>query len=67
MKASFDGVRMNLAHSFNRLAHTDLDRYQIQEMQTMRECIIALLCMYDENCTDDCRDLIDEIRLEELP
>ena len=66
MKASFDGARKRLAWCFNRLAKTPLTDDQRFEMENLRDCIGGLLCMYDENCADDCHDLSETVRMDEL-
>jgi len=66
MKASFDGARRNLANAFNGIAKTELDEEQKEGMHDMRNAIVGLLCMYDENSDGDCNCLIDEVRLEEV-
>ena len=71
MKASFDGARIRLAESFNRLTKTELSPEQLPEMRELRECVGGLLCMYDPDASEetngDCNDLSGTVKLEELP
>jgi hypothetical protein len=66
MKASFDGIRFRMAREFNRLARTKLSPDQIEPMEGLRDTVVGLLCMYDENAVDDCRDLSGEVTIEEI-
>lgn len=66
MKASFDGARKSLAAAFNALADTKLSSEQLEKMYSLRQSIIGLLCMYDDECPDDCHDLIDTVKLKEI-
>lgn len=66
MRASFDGARKHLAADFNALAKTKLSNEQIEIMQSLRQDVVALLCMYDDTCGDDCHDLINEVHLAEV-
>ena len=65
MKASFDGIRKQLAWCFNQLAKTSLSNDQRVQMEKLRGCIASLMCMYDDN-DDDCNDLSNTVHLEEL-
>lgn len=66
MKASFNGARKNLARSFNRMAETNLDEHQREEMIHLRQSVAALLCMYDPDNSKDCDELIDSVYLAEI-
>lgn len=66
MKASFDGGRKNLANSFNAMARTKLDEEQKEEMENLRQSVVALLCMYDDKSEEDCNCLIDSVPLERI-
>jgi len=67
MKISFDGLRMNLAKSYNELFcalrdSTD-DEKQVEAMLSLRQNIGILLCMYDDSNKEDSNCLIDDIEL----
>ena len=66
MKASFNGARKNLARDFNSLARTKnrLDNEQKQALNDIRNDIVGLLCMYEEDPDSSC--LIDTVHLEEV-
>jgi hypothetical protein len=67
MKASFNGARKNLVTDFNLLVctKTRLDDEQKQILNDLRNTIVGLLCMYDENDPES-SCLIDTIILEEV-
>lgn len=68
MKLSFDGIRKNLARSFNDLAETDLSFEQREIMREMRQIVGGLLCAYDpRDQPDDCNMLADSVELLEIP
>lgn len=67
MKASFDGARRNLAHSFNTLARTKITSEQREHLRKLRTDIAGLLCMYDKSAQPgDCNCLIDIVPLVEV-
>lgn len=66
MKASFNGARRRLAWSFNNLVETEMTPTQWGHMATLRECIGALLCMYDDNIQGDCDDLSSTVTLKPI-
>ena len=67
MRASFDGVRRNLASDFNALAKTELNSDQKCILNNIRSSIVGLLCMYqDEDPDGDCNCLIESVPLEEI-
>ncbi len=74
MKVSFDGLRRNLARSYNELFRAIHEPYdeQIEELQKeniaealqdLRQMIAVLLCVYDDDDKEDMNCLIDEIEL----
>ena len=64
MKLSFDGIRKNLARTFNDLVETELSYEQREIMRDMRQIVGGLLCAYDpRDQPDDCNMLADEIEL----
>lgn len=65
MKASFDGIRMTLASDFNKLVRSGVDPKQRDIVELIRNDIVGLLCMYDEE-TDACHCLIDDVFLESV-
>lgn len=67
MKASFNGARKSLVRDFNILARTKtrLDEEQKQVLNDLRNTIVGLLCMYDDNDPDS-SCLIDTVHLEEV-
>lgn len=68
MKLSFDGIRENLANTFNDLANTELSYEQREIMRDMRRFVGGLLCAYDpRDQPNDCNMLADKIRLLEIP
>lgn len=72
MKASFDGARKNLAQAYNKIAEqlnfgiplSNIDL--MKDMNDLQSAVGALLCMYDDQQSDDCHDLsnIDLITVE---
>ena len=72
MKASFDGARINLAKTYNRIADqvnfgVPLSNNDLKEdMNDLMSAIGGLLCMYDSNDENDCNDLSDKIKLIEV-
>ena len=67
MKVSFDGLRINLAESFNEMVRTlngtDLRQSQMDSIENLRGMIGGLLCIYDgENITD----LSDKVKLSHI-
>jgi len=74
MKVSFDGLRKNLARSYNQLFEVIQMPHdeQIEELQkeelidamlSLRQDIGILLLMYDDENKDDMNCLIDEVEL----
>jgi len=68
MNASFDGARKNLARSYNKLirAMPEPDEEQCDVLTELHNDIVILLCMYTDDM-DNCHDLIDTVRLAEVP
>lgn len=66
MKASFDGARRNLVSEFNDLTRTDFSEEQLHIMRSLRNTIVALLCMYDDSTAGDCNNLVDVVHLEDV-
>lgn len=68
MRLSFDGIRQNLACTFNDLASTDLSFEQREIMREMRQFVGGLLAAYDpRDQPDDCNMLADKIELLSIP
>lgn len=68
MKLSFDGIRKNLARTFNDLAETDLSFEQREIMRDMRMVVGGLLAAYDpRDQPGDCNMLADEVELLPIP
>lgn len=66
MKASFDGVRIQLAAKYNEMAATELSDEQCQIMIDMQPLMIALMCMQDpRDQPHDCNSLAEKITIYE--
>lgn len=66
MKASFDGVRRQMADQYNALASTELSDEQHRIMLDMQTLMVALLCMEDRrDQPGDCNSLIGEITVKD--
>jgi len=66
MKCNFDNVRRRLVENFNTLIGSILVGDQIETAEEMRNNLIALICMYDNNDPNDCNDLSDELEIFEV-
>jgi hypothetical protein len=68
MRLSFDGIRRNLAYSFNDLASTELSSEQREIMRDMRQFVGGLLAAYDpRDQPHDGNMLADKIELVSIP
>jgi len=67
MKISFDGLRMNLARSYNSLVQSipNPTEEQKEAIRYLRTNIGAFLCLYDDDDKEDMNMLLDEITLYE--
>jgi len=66
MKCSFDNTRRRLVENFNTLVESLLVGDQIETAEDMRNNLIALICMYDNNDYNDCNDLSGELEIFEV-
>ena len=70
MKVSFNGARENLARSFNELVEDmEIDgtvSTHSEPLYQIRQDIILLLCIYDDNIEGDCDSLAD-VTLSQIP
>lgn len=72
MKAAFDGMRKNLARSFNELImeynyQIELENHKIElseKLYNLRQFVGYMLCVYNDNIEGDFNDL-SEINLYE--
>lgn len=66
MKVSFDGMRRNIARSYNEMAiklkDIPLDENQKEAIEQLRSNIGGLLCVYDDE-VPDCNDLSEMVEL----
>ena len=66
MKASFDGVRKQMADQYNALAETELSEDQHRIMLDLQTLMVALLCMEEpRDQPGDCNSLIGEITVKD--
>ena len=59
MNVSFNGARRNLARSYNEVARDPSP----DNLNDLRNVVVAFLCMFDDNINGDFDDLIDEVKL----
>ena len=67
MKVSFDGLRRNIAGSFNEMVRkldgADLRESQMEAIENLRGSIGGLLSIYDSTADNDFHDLSDRVKL----
>ena len=65
MKVSFNGVRMNIARTYNLVVASQTEAERRDAMGQLRQNIGALLACYDDAVVGDCDDISGSIELKE--